>query len=65
MEAILGTMGAGFLAVLGWAYTLSNRVLIVETEYEGLKDLINAKFESVEERLERIENGMNGVWKGH
>lgn len=65
IEAILGTMGAAFLAVFGWAFSLQNRLIVVETEYEGLKELINSKFAGVEQRLERIEQAMNGSLRGH
>jgi hypothetical protein len=65
LEAIAGTFGVAFLAVFGWAYTLSNRVLVVETSYNGLEELIEAKFDEVNRRLERIEAVMIGQIKGH
>lgn len=64
-EALSAIMGSAFLAVFGWAYTLSNRILVVETSYNGLEDLITSKFEEVNRRLERIETAMNGSIKGH
>jgi hypothetical protein len=61
IEIISTIAGSGaFIAVVGWAYTLGNRVTKVETQHEGIEELINARFDAVEHRLERIERSMNG-----
>ena len=56
IEALSGILGTAFLGVLGWAYTLSNRVLVLETSYQGLEDLINLRFNEVDRRLDQIED---------
>lgn len=59
------------MAVVGWAFTLSNRVTAVETSVadqpnkdadlkEFIKDLMDAKFDGVNARLARIEANGNG-----
>lgn len=63
-EALSAILGTAFFAVFGWAYSLSNRVLVIETSYNGLEGLINSKFEEVNRRLERIESAMNGSIRG-
>jgi hypothetical protein len=61
IEILTTIAGSGaFIAVVGWAYNLGNRVTKVETQYEGIEELINARFDAVEHRLERIERSMNG-----
>lgn len=59
LEAVVGILGTAVLGIFGWAFQLSNRVSVIETEYEGLQALINSKFDEVNRRLARIEHGMN------
>lgn len=56
LEAVVSFLGVATLAIFGWAFQLSNRVSVVETENEGLKELINTKFDEVNRRLDRIED---------
>ena len=60
LEAIVGFLGTAFLGVIGWILHLGTRVTVIETQYEGLKDLIEVKFDEVNRRLGRIEHAMNG-----
>lgn len=59
-DAILATVSLLSIGCLGWAVQLSSRLSVVETEYEGLKELINSQFAGTNQRLERIERSMNG-----
>ncbi len=63
LEAIIGVMGTAFLAVLGWAIQLSGEVKVIKAEHDGLKELIESKFDGVNQRLDRIEKAMNGHFK--
>lgn len=54
-DAILGVATLAGFGALGWALQLSERITVVEVEYEGLKALINEKFDGVNGRLDRIE----------
>jgi hypothetical protein len=65
LEAIIGLLGTALLGTLGWAVQLSSEVKIVKTEQEGLKELIEAKFDEVNRRLDRIERAMNGALANH
>ena len=59
IEGIIGLLGTGFLAILGWAVQISNRVSIVETQRADLNELLNSKFAEVYRRLDRIERIVN------
>lgn len=56
--------GTVTLGIFGWAFTLSGRVGILEAQHKDLKDLINTRFDSSDQRLGRIERSMNGHLKG-
>ena len=60
LEAVVTFLGTAFLGALGWIFHLGTRVAIIETQYEGLQELINTRFDEVNRRLERIEHSMNG-----
>lgn len=49
-----------FAGVFGWILHLGDRVTKVEVRQEDLPTLINSKFDEVNRRLGRIEQGMNG-----
>ena len=51
----VGVMSAAALALLGWAFQLSNRVAVLEQRDTDLIALIEARFGSVNQRLDRIE----------
>lgn len=56
LEAIVTFLGAALLGVFGWAFQISNKISVIEAEYEGLRELINEKFKGVNDRLDRIED---------
>lgn len=64
-DAILGVVSILSVGSIGWAFNLAQRLSVIETEYDGLKDLINVQFDGVNQRLGRIETAMNGSLKGH
>lgn len=64
LETVIGILSTAFFIVVGWSIQLGNRVTIVETKQEDLTELINRRFDFVEQRLGRIEDGMNGHLKG-
>lgn len=55
MAAIVGVLGTGLLAVIGWVFTMSNRVAVLEADKVSLKELINVRLEDITRRLGRIE----------
>ena len=76
LEAIVGILGVATIGSLGWAYSLGNQVAELKTtaialakSEEDFRDfldkLLDAKFTPINQRLERIERGMNGALKGH
>ena len=65
LEAVVSTLGVGMLAVFGWAIQLGNRVTTLETRDADLEKLLDAKFQPIYQRLDRIERAMNGALKGH
>lgn len=64
-DAVLAAVSLVSVGALGWAFSLAERMSVVETEYEGLKELISARFDGVDQRLTRIEVAMNGKLRGH
>lgn len=68
LTVLLGIFGTSVVGSVGWisqkAFLLEKRVTIIETKQEDLPDLINAKFEDMNRRLDRIERNMNGHYKG-
>lgn len=57
-------IGSGALvSIIGYAFNLGNRITKVETQHEGLHELINAQFAAVNLRLQRIERALNGALK--
>ena len=56
LEAIVSFLSMAVLAVIGWAFQISNRVSVIEVENDGLRELINTKFDEVNRRLGRIED---------
>ncbi len=55
------------MAALGWAFTLGNKVAALEKSEADFRDfmdqLLDAKFEPINQRLSRIERSMNGYLK--
>ena len=64
IETLMGILGTAFLLIAGWTMRLGNRVSVVETKQTDLETLINARFDAVDDRLDRIERSLNGYWKG-
>ncbi len=71
LNIIYSSTSAVLIAVIGWAFSVSNRVTAVETKVNGqpqkdddlkqfIKELLDAKFEGLDRRLIRIENNGNG-----
>lgn len=55
------------LGVIGWALNLNSefkeldgRVNLLDQKHVDLKELINSRFDSTDQRLARIERAMNG-----
>jgi hypothetical protein len=66
LETIIAILAsAPVIGVVAWAIQLGNRVTKVETQFEDISDLLDAKFEPIYQRLDRIERAMNGNLKGH
>ena len=68
-EAAIGILGIASAGSLGWAYSLGTKVSALEQANSDFKEfmsqLLDAKFEPINQRLSRIEAGMNGYLKGY
>jgi hypothetical protein len=67
IEAIVGVLGMAMIGVIGWIVALGSRVSVLESQREDLPELLDAKLETTNvkideanRRLDRIERGMNG-----
>lgn len=60
LETLVGIFGAAFLGAIGWAVQISSRISTIETKHPSLIELIETRFDAVDQRLDRIERGMNG-----
>jgi hypothetical protein len=57
LEAVIGILGVAVFAIFGWAFSISNRVSVLEADKESLQKLIDAKFESFMDLMrEKMEN---------
>ena len=63
LEYLTGLLGTALLGVIGWAFQLNSRVSVLEQQHVDLKELITEKFDAVTDRLERIEDALNGALK--
>lgn len=59
LEAILGLLGLGLFGVLGWAFTISNRVSVLEADKVSLKELMESKLDDITRRLVSIERKLD------
>lgn len=59
LSAFVGVIGAGLLAVVGWAFNLHSRVSVLEAEKISIRELIDAKLENITIRLDRIERKLD------
>lgn len=50
---------AAVIGVVGWVFKLGDRVTILERDQKGLVELINTRFDTVDDRLERIERNQD------
>ena len=64
LETIVGILGTAFLLVVGWTIQLGNRVSVLEKGEEDLTELLNARFDAIDARLDRIDRSLNGYLKG-
>lgn len=59
-ETIVGVSLAAVYGVLAWLlkrfFNLEGRVTVLETRQDPLREYIKTRFDSVEDRLDRIEN---------
>lgn len=71
LNYIYSVASALTVGVLGWAVNMNSRISVVEDNVakqpkkdddlkEFIKDLMDAKFNGLDRRLERIENNGNG-----
>ena len=55
--------GTTLLGVIIWALRLEGRVNEQDIKHASLKELIETKFDNMDDRLERIERALNGALK--
>ena len=49
--------------IIAWALRLEGRVNTADQRHLDLKELINTRFDSVDDRLDRVERSINGHLK--
>ena len=49
------------VGIIVWAVRLEGRINTADQKHLDLKELIEAKFEGLDNRLERIERALNGA----
>jgi hypothetical protein len=57
LATFLASVGVG---ILGWAVMIEPRIRVMQTEHKDLKELIEWRLNSIDNRLERIERNLNG-----
>ena len=72
LETFVGILATATFGTVAWVIQASSRIMKVEIRQTDLPELINSKFDLVDEkfdniaaRLARIERAMNGAFKGH
>lgn len=65
MGNVVAFLGTVLIAVIGWAIRLESKVNVQDQKFDDLKELIEAKFDMIAQRLGRIETAMNGAFKSH
>lgn len=60
MPDIYYYLATSLVGVIVWAIRLEGRVNTSDQKHSDLKELINAKFEGLDKRLERMERILNG-----
>ena len=53
----------GITSVFGiivWGLRLEGKQMTAEVHHNDLKELINTRFDSIDQRLDRVERSMNG-----
>ena len=78
IEAIVGVVGMGVVAIV-WGIRQEGRITVASEvlrqrlsdndkyqtqRVDALKELINTKFDGIDDRLERMERAMNGYLRG-
>ena len=59
------SFAAAIIGGVVWAVRLEGRVNTAIQRHEDLKELINTKFDAIEQRLDRIERALNGALHPH
>jgi hypothetical protein len=58
-EVVVGTIltivGTALLAVIAWAFKISNKVAVLEADKNSLKEFIKQIFDELTRRLDRID----------
>lgn len=60
LTTLISIFSVAVFGAIGWAVQLSNRVSATEQGQEDVKDLINARFDELDRRLEKMEVGIFG-----
>lgn len=64
-QAVAGLLTLGVGSLAGWVWSISSKVTILETKEPGLKEILDVKFENLDQRLGRIERALNGSLRNH
>ena len=68
-ETLLGIISTAVIGSIGWLFVshteVKSSVSVLKQRDEDYTTIMNAQFNSVNQRLDRIERAMNGALKGH
>ena len=64
LDWIAGILSTALLAVFGWAFHINTKVNVLDQQHKDFKgylaELLDAKFDLVHQRLDRIDRSLNG-----
>lgn len=55
VAAVVGFIGLVIMAIIGWAFSITNRVSVLEADKTSLKEFISIQFEDLKNRLDKLE----------
>lgn len=51
-----GLLGFIVMGIIGWAFSISNRVSVLEADKSSIREFIKIQFDDVKRRLQSLEN---------
>lgn len=51
-----GLLGIVVMGIIGWAFSISNRVSVLEADKSSIREFIKIQFDDVKRRIKSLEN---------